>query len=129
MTDPHDPILRRRAYLGGPALKLLRGLSRQGLVNTRVYVGRDGRTACLLGHLASTPVLRTDGWRFVNGVPQWRGRMGVAAAAAYFGMEAEAAFDLFGSGRESRAGSLEERFRLMETFVRCNMSNGLKWAG
>lgn len=129
MSNTTAAIHRRRSFLCGPAVKLLRQLARRELINTHVYVGRDGRTACLLGHLAATPLLRADGWHFVNGIPQWGGRMGVAAAAAYFGLEREQAFDVFGSGNESRACSLEQRFSLMETFVRRSMSNDLKLTG
>lgn len=122
------PVTHRRTFLSGPAVRLLRELAGRDLIDTRVYLSRDGRKACLLGHLAATPMLRADGWHFVNGIPNWRGRMGVAAVA-YFGLERHQALDIFGTGGESRARSLEARFSLMETFVHCSMSNGFKLTG
>ena len=128
MNDPNPVIRRRRGFLAGSGVTLLRRLAAGNRINLNTFRARDGLSGCLLGHLAASPVLRADGWRFVNGVPCWAGRMGVAAASAYFGLDRARALDLFGNPRESRAPSLEARFLEMEAIIHCDMPNDVKRA-
>lgn len=128
-SNPISQVQARRRFLAGPTVSLLRQLADRRLISPDVFISRDGLRACLLGHLARTPMLRADGWQAVNGIPHWAGYMGVAAAQAYCRLGREQALDIFGNRRESRADSVEQRLRLMAAILAARDSAPLQRTG